>query len=1474
MKSFNSIKFFIVIAGILLSSLYSFSQSSIVDVNVEKLYNELSLLRNTDDMKEVFLPMPDGKFKKFKAKENNTISGEFKMEYPGILSFDIVGVDDPLYRGALTITHDKMYASILSEEGLIGIWPSKNRGKYKVYIGNDDPELGNIPRVCGSDDSVERDMLINQDKNNFSYRTSGSNGEVLRTYRLVLVCTGEFYQANGNNNGAVNSLITAIVNGWNVILKNNLSVKLVLSRSPYLYKNKNTDPFIPNGDGGEERTTQAVNAINSKFNKAVYDIGHVLHNHSPQMDPYEKWDNGGLAALGVVCSDAKYYGANGGPRKAAGWSGSYDNQSNSYIGLSVHEVGHQFNMKHTFNGTGESCTDNISDVSAYEIGSGTTLMSYNGICSSDQNIPSYGTEDDYYHINSIERALEYINTYALCSTVDSTGNHPPVVEAGPSYTIPKGTPFYLTGEASDVDGDKLTYCWEEYDEDGTGHPTQGMLGASAANSTIAPLFRSYAPTTDPVRYFPHKDYILDGHNRNLPFEALPNVTRTMNFKLTVRDNFSGGGGVAWDETQVSVTSSAGPFEIRSQNSNTTLTANGSNTFELKWNVANTDKSPVNCSEVEIYFSVDGGKTFPYFLGKTPNDGSVSLLVPNLPTNLGRIMLKASDNIFFDINNSDIVIESDCEAVGTSFVPDTNVVGENNGEIDERLNLSLEPVYGNKINKFTGSVTTGDLPSYLVYQNVNSCAVATGNEVYYDIYQFQVTKSGTYTFQLTGTFGLVLNFYESEYNEDNLCYNMIKTNAVYPGSGNVSISSVVSVPLIEGKKYFVRISSFSSSFPTLPANYNLSVKNKPSGAALYDDVPPPPTGFYYTFIAYDTESDVIEAINEYSDFRYVNPGTYYVQGISVSTDDSLKLNGFAGKKFSELLDEIINSNICANLSSNKITITVFNSGCSVVDAGLDNIQCNDNGTNMDPSDDYISFSLNPVESSTSGSYAVIVPEGYNVSPDTALFDVVTQFNLNEGSAGKGNIPASIDYEENCSFVFSIQDPGTCSDCTNADARINEFHYDNKGSDKNEFVEVFVKDPQPDSLFKYKLILYNGSNGKKYNEETLDNMTVTYGDGGAYYVWEPASIQNGSPDGIALIGECGNTLEFLSYEGSFTASDGDAEGETSVDVLVSESSKTPLDGSLQLIDSVWVQTIAYNTKGELNSLGACIIADAYIIDVECHDNATSYDPSDDYLTFSLLLIGNQLEGSYSIFSDNGDISPQTALYADTASFTLFSGSAQLDTIFITVRDVDDNSCVFEFAVVSDGTCSPDCKMTDAGLSNIRCDNNNTPNYAGDDKILFDLNPAGYNLTGKYNVNSNKYTIDPANADYGKTTTFEIEKGSAGNGDVVISVSDKDDDTCELDITVADPGVCSTSAVNELGENKHSVNVFPNPANSILNISTNVNTIVKYKIVNNLGKKVNSGKYKDRINILPLRQSVYYILFYDKDNNIVDVVKFVKE
>lgn len=160
-----------------------------------------------------------------------------------------------------------------------------------------------------------------------------------------------------------------------------------------------------------------------------------------------------------------------------------------------------------------------------------------------------------------------------------------------------------------------------------------------------------------------------------------------------------------------------------------------------------------------------------------------------------------------------------------------------------------------------------------------------------------------------------------------------------------------------------------------------------------------------------------------------------------------------------------------------------------------------------------------------------------------------------------------------------------------AWINEFHYDNEGTDMNEFIEVVIEDAGSYTLSDFAVTLYNGNNGESYNSKTLDQFTEgTTSDGFTffYYDFPENGIQNGESDGICL-SHAGVMItgQFLSYEGTLTAVDGPASGQTSTDIGVSESSATTADESLQLSgtgtqygDFVW-QEPAMNTKGALNN-----------------------------------------------------------------------------------------------------------------------------------------------------------------------------------------------------------------------------------------------------------------------------------------------------
>ncbi|MDZ7743506.1 MAG: lamin tail domain-containing protein [Bacteroidota bacterium] len=156
-------------------------------------------------------------------------------------------------------------------------------------------------------------------------------------------------------------------------------------------------------------------------------------------------------------------------------------------------------------------------------------------------------------------------------------------------------------------------------------------------------------------------------------------------------------------------------------------------------------------------------------------------------------------------------------------------------------------------------------------------------------------------------------------------------------------------------------------------------------------------------------------------------------------------------------------------------------------------------------------------------------------------------------------------------------------------INELHYDNAGSDVGEFVEIVLENPGSYSLADFTVTLYNGNNGELYESETLDNFTAGNTSGNfTFYTWYHSGIQNGAPDGLCIDYQ-GAVIsgQFLSYEGTLTATDGPANGMTSVDMGVSESSSTPIGESLQLsgngtqYDAFSWEPPASETPGQMNN-----------------------------------------------------------------------------------------------------------------------------------------------------------------------------------------------------------------------------------------------------------------------------------------------------
>lgn len=128
-------------------------------------------------------------------------------------------------------------------------------------------------------------------------------------------------------------------------------------------------------------------------------------------------------------------------------------------------------------------------------------------------------------------------------------------------------------------------------------------------------------------------------------------------------------------------------------------------------------------------------------------------------------------------------------------------------------------------------------------------------------------------------------------------------------------------------------------------------------------------------------------------------------------------------------------------------------------------------------------------------------------------------------------------------------------------INELHYDNIGADTGEAIEL--AGPAGFDLSGWTLFLYNGSNGLSYREVSLSGTFNDHDDGYGVLDFNLTGIQNGNPDGIALVSANDQLIQFLSYEGSFFAKDRLDSWPKSTDISLAESSSTPVGNSLALV-----------------------------------------------------------------------------------------------------------------------------------------------------------------------------------------------------------------------------------------------------------------------------------------------------------------------
>jgi hypothetical protein len=582
----------------------------------------------------ISLPAPDGTATDFYVWKTTMMEEPLQQRYQQIQTFTAVAKNNKNITAKLDFTVNGFHAMIFDGERTFMIDPyaDVSDGYYSVYYKKDykrpvdqvmNCEIGDEQRVGNLHGNIDGTLAGSGQK---------QYGSTKKSFRLALACTGEYATAVGGATPTKASVLSAMVtsmNRVNGIYERELGVTMILigNDTAIIYLDPNNDPFTANNNGNQ-LLGQNQNNTASVIGNANYDIGHIFST-----------GGGGVAFLGCVCKNNQ---------KARGVTGSANPVGDAYdVDYVAHEMGHQFAGDHSFN----KCSGTENEETAFEPGSGSTIMAYAGICGPYNDIQPHS--DAYFHAISLLEITDFLENNATCALDDVNGT--PLVTL-PSitavYNIPYQTPFELQAPlATAASSDSITYCWEQTD---LGNYQQSDTGS--ANFTAGPSFRSFTPTTSRWRVFPRIDSII----KNITAyqgEKLSAVARTLTFGATARNLKSGFGSIDISDGTLTlhVINTGAPFKVTSPDVASEV-AYALAPKAITWNVVQTDVAPISAANVDIFLSVDGGYTYPFSLASgVPNNGSATVTMPDTSSTKARVKVKGAGNVFFDISDANFTL---------------------------------------------------------------------------------------------------------------------------------------------------------------------------------------------------------------------------------------------------------------------------------------------------------------------------------------------------------------------------------------------------------------------------------------------------------------------------------------------------------------------------------------------------------------------------------------------------------------------------------------------------------------------------------------------------------------------------------------------------------------------------------------------------------------------------------------------------
>lgn len=632
----------------------------LVQLNHEQMEYHLQQVAEQSPFYQLELPLPNGSYIAVSVQAVQTLSSELQQQFPNIRTYKLFSADDVKqatvsgrlelspygFRAMLQTATGKMvyidpveslgqgiYRSYWANTSNNNLVHQKHTGKHQCALAHHDTAHGDVHNKL----FAQAQNLVATKQLKLAQQADLIGDMAVHKYRLAVSATGEYTAQHGGTKASALAAIVSTINRINHIYERDVAIhfELVANNEQLIFTDAATDPFSGNPNTLLKQNQQLISRT---IGEANYDIGHLFTA-----------SGGGVALVGGACR------AN---VKAMGVSGHQMGERFD-LAFVAHEIGHQFGATHTFSGVSGLClAANRVASTAYEPGSGSTIMSYAGICGND-NVQE--TIAPLFHIGSIQQIREYKRNqlHAGCGEVLRDNHHAPVIDAGADYVIPANTPFTLTGTVIAADDSKLLYSWQQVDS--------GTASAIHIDKGDNALFQTFLPSSSKQRIFPQMASLLGA--KQAVGETLPTRNRIMNFQFVVQD---AQGVTINDAMQIRVhkdMQQAKQFALETPHA---VYRQGV-ASAISWEVANTDLAPISCTAVDIDLSVDNGKRFTHQLAhRVANNGLATVVIPTSIPNVqaARFRVRCSDNIFFVVSKRSFAINASADFSATSVNSDS------------------------------------------------------------------------------------------------------------------------------------------------------------------------------------------------------------------------------------------------------------------------------------------------------------------------------------------------------------------------------------------------------------------------------------------------------------------------------------------------------------------------------------------------------------------------------------------------------------------------------------------------------------------------------------------------------------------------------------------------------------------------------------------------------------------------------------